>query len=216
MNQNQYKTDDIIESIQNAALSLSAGMSLTAVYKHSQADIENEMKDIDIDGYILSVPIQKHALQNKSIERFLVFSSFRSVFSTMYEGLKNNQEFKNHIKSKISENYDDFYVLINLLRNIYSHEFTSASYGSVVIKTKDYEDMLKYRRKEQLSNILSLNIAYIDFLPNDAEFPSDYKITFSLDLQKIQNGIKLVEVMPIYQQLMLSELCHNLCNVIEA
>jgi hypothetical protein len=60
------------------------------------------------------------------------------------------------------------------------------------------------------------NLSDSSFQDVTSQATYDYKVAFSLDLQKIQNGTKLVEVMPIYQQLMLSELCHNLCNMIEA
>ncbi len=207
-----YKVDDITQTIHTAFLSLHAGMALSAYYKFNIPEVKNGLKDIKIDKYLLPQNVQIYALENKSIERFVVSSSMRSVFSAMYEGLKNNEEFRDEIKAKLVKEYENFFALINLFRNLYSHEFTWINYGTIVVKPKDIQGIINYRKKEKLSTLLSINILYKEIFNSALPSPRNYGFKFSLNLENLAEGVKLTDIISIYNQIMLAEFCHNLCN----
>lgn len=216
MTNEPYNIDLIIESIQTSFLSLAAGLGLCNYYHRNASFIEEDLRDIEVDKYRLSQEIQLIALRRKASERFIISASLRAVFSAMYEGIKNNYDFSEKIKFILGEcNYHSFNPLIRFMRNLYSHEFTWMNSGDIILKAKDYSKMISYRKKRNLPLVLSIDVKYKDLANIKMPILENYRCQFSLDMNELKEGIRLTDVMPLYNQFMLAELCHNICNKID-
>lgn len=210
-----YKEEDIIQTIKTSLLSMYSAMSLCIYYNNNKSSIKQNIKDIQISEYTLARPVQEYALDNVSLERFAISSSLRGVFSAMYEGLKNNANFKSKIESKLSNNYEDFFALINLLRNFYSHELTWMNDGKIILKINDFRSFISYRKRNNLAEILSINIEYKDIFPQKIRIPDNNGIKFELDTNNLKEGVELGSIFSIDIQFKLAELCYDLCNIIK-
>jgi hypothetical protein len=211
-----YKIEDIVQTVKTCLFSMHSAMCLCCCYKNNEAvnkQINNNISGIAVNEYILPKETQEYALQNVSLERFVISSSLRGVFSAMYEGLKNNAIFKRQIESILIENYSNFFALINLLRNFYSHELTWSKAGEIIIKPNDFEGFVRYRNTQDLSKLIRIDIKYKDILPSGVPVSDDYGIKFELHIGNLKEQIKLHDIFPMDVQFKLAELCHNLCNM---
>lgn len=212
-----YKIEDIIATVKNSYLALCSSLALALYKNRFREEIYKNLSDIILSekgsSYIISKEAQLYSLNSISFENFVISSALRSVFSGMYEGLKENEYFKNKIKIKLSNQYDDFYALVNLLRNLYSHEITWSDHNAIILKNADFRKFKLYRQKKNLPEKISIKIFYKDILPAEIKSPYNYYVEIHLDTNLLNEGTNLSSIFNQRSQIMLAELCYNLCMV---
>ena len=201
---------DIIETIEKSFLSLSSSFALVRYYTHNTSTVNDKLSNIEISKYRLSKKNQLFALENSNLERFLISSSLRGVFSGTYEGLNNNKTFSGKYKDILARDYDNFFSLVNLLRNLYSHELTWINHGSIVLKDSDFNGWVNYRKKKELPNKIEFNVNYSKLLPH-LSCPKDYGFEIELNTDNLSSGTSIEQIIELYKQFMLSELSYNIC-----
>lgn len=182
--------------------------------RFGESNVYPNLTDIKLSyGYYIPKKLQLHALQRNPLDRFSISCGFRGVFSAMYEVMKNNNTFKYKVNTILGDGNVSFFSLINLLRNVYSHEITWATSGEIILKKQDYQDFIKCRKKKRIPLIVSLDIKYSQILP-ELPFPDGYGIRVEVNLDRLRAGDKLTSVISLYDQHMIAELCFNLCTFI--
>jgi len=157
MLQSIYWEDLLIKNIEIAYLSLSAGLGLSNIAVINQELIEQNISDLSLyagDAFVshFNKEWQIYAIKEWVLKNFIIINSLRTIFSTLCEWIDNNSQFKNKLDIELlSNDNDSFHTCIKLLRNIYSHDFTYFSQNDIIIKKKDYEEMVSRRRKKNLS-----------------------------------------------------------------
>jgi hypothetical protein len=209
-----YKVGDIINTVQSSYLSMVAILTM-GVYLHrfGESHVIPNLTNIQLgSNYFISKDVQKWALKKKLLENFALLAPLRGVFSAMYEGMKNNVQFENAIKSVLGAEYEPFFGLVNLLRNVYAHELTGAAHSDIMLKKKDFEGFVRYRQDRGMPMEISLNVKYCDICPAWANPPEGYGVNLKVSLLDLAEGKPLSSVISKREQQMLAELCLNLCT----
>lgn len=208
-----YNSKEVISSIQDSYLSMCSALAFDCYMNKDGACIYNSLTDIEVDSYLLSKELQKISLSKAPLARFAISSAMRGVFSAMYEGLNNNVDFRDKIKDILYLQYDNFFALVNLLRNLYSHEITWTNSGSIILKKSDFTGFMNWRNKKKLPKEITLNVCCRDIFPA-IKPPENRRVQILLDTYLLKEGEKLANVLTQFDQFMLAELCFNLCNEI--
>jgi len=139
-------------------------------------------------------------------EYFVEFNAFRGICMAMVESLRFESPFKNFMQELFKEQYENFFDILSFVRNVLSHNIHS----EICLSEKDYDGTLKrIRRMNRSPNILfsfqySLNLPELG-APNDA-----YVFTCKIDFEALSEGMPFLEILSMWDLLMLSELCFNL------
>lgn len=139
-------------------------------------------------------------------EYFVEFNAFRGICMAMVESLRFESPFKNFMQELFKEQYENFFDILSFVRNVLSHNIHS----EICLSEKDYDGTLKrIRRMNRNPNILfsfqySLNLPELG-APNDA-----YVFTCKIDFEALCEGMPFLEILSMWDLLMLSELCFNL------
>lgn len=139
-------------------------------------------------------------------EYFVEFNAFRGICMAMVESLRFESPFKNFMQELFGEQYENFFDILSFVRNVLSHNIHS----EICLSEKDYDGTLKrIRRMNRNPNILfsfqySLNLPELG-APNDA-----YVFTCKIDFEALCEGMPFLEILSMWDLLMLSELCFNL------
>lgn len=209
-----YKEKDLLESVEHGHLSMVSALALGLyINRFGESHVFSNLTDIELSGYRIPKEVQLHALRKNLLTRFSISSALRSVFSAMYEVMNHNDAFNKKIKSLLHNNYESFYSLITLLRNVYSHEITWAANAEILLKKTDFNRFLEYRIKKGKPSSISIYVDYSKILP-DVKAPHGYGINLTVDLNKLADGEKLSSVISLYHQQIIAELCFNLCTFI--
>ena len=139
-------------------------------------------------------------------EYFVEFNAFRGICMAMVESLRFESPFKTFMQELFKEQYENFFDILSFVRNVLSHNIHS----EICLSEKDYDGTLKrIRRMNRNPNILfsfqySLNLPELG-APNDA-----YVFTCKIDFEALSEGMPFLEILSMWDLLMLSELCFNL------
>jgi hypothetical protein len=217
----KYRIEDLFQTIENNFLFLVSCMSFGSYFHHfGQSHVLPNLKDIflkDISrsGYFIPRAIQEHALRKGKFERIGISAAMRAIFAAMNEVLQNNPDFCDQLTTVLKENNEAFGDLIRLLRNVYSHEITWASTGEVVLKNQDFKGFIAYRERNRKSMSISFDISYADVM-RDVPVREGYGIHFQLSLGDLQEGKTLSSIINLTNQLLMAELCFNLCTYLSS
>lgn len=191
-----YTEQFLVKNIEIAYLSLSAGLGLSHIAVINKELIETNIADLSLyagNDFVahFSKEWQILAVEEWVLKNFVIINSLRTIFATLCEWMENNSQFKDKVNIELLRNDDDsFHTCIKLLRNIYSHDFTYFSQNDIIIKKKDYDKMVEYRIKNNLS--LELN------------FQTDY-CKVSLNLNDLEEWLLLNNYISNRTQYMLAE-----------
>ncbi|MDD2383614.1 MAG: hypothetical protein PHN18_05445 [Sulfurospirillaceae bacterium] len=139
-------------------------------------------------------------------EYFVEFNAFRGICMATVESLRFESPFKEFMQNLFKEQYENFFDIISFVRNVLSHNIHS----EIRLNAKDYDGTLKrIRRMHRDSNIVfafqyALNLPEIG-APNDA-----YTFTCKIDFESLEEGMPFLEILSMWDLMMLSELCFNL------
>jgi len=139
-------------------------------------------------------------------EYFVEFNAFRGICMAMVESLRFESPFKTFMQELFKEQYENFFDILSFVRNVLSHNIHS----EICLSEKDYDGTLKrIRRMNRNPNILfsfqySLNLPELG-APNDA-----YVFTCKIDFEALCEGMPFLEILSMWDLLMLGELCFNL------
>ncbi|MBN1838650.1 MAG: hypothetical protein JW802_01245 [Campylobacterales bacterium] len=139
-------------------------------------------------------------------EYFVEFNAFRGICMAMVESLRFESPFKSFMQELFGEQYENFFDILSFVRNVLSHNIHS----EICLSEKDYDGTLKrIRRMNRNPNITfsfqySLNLPELG-APNDA-----YVFTCKIDFEALCEGMPFLEILSMWDLLMLSELCFNL------
>ncbi len=129
-----------------------------------------------------------------------IINSFTYIASNFKELIDNELSFKNFIEKLFIDkwyDYNTFYSILCLIRNISTHWSVSKNY---ILKEKDFYDWKKYHLKKWI-NKLDLYLNIVDEL---------HKLNISIDINKIDVWFKILDILWWYQMLMFIELCMNI------
>lgn len=212
---NYYREEYLFESVECSFLSIISASALDLyLHRFGKSHVYPNLTDIKLSsGHYFSKELQLDALQKNALLRLSISCGLRGVFSAMYEVMKNNNTFKDRVNAILGDDKESFFSLVNLLRNVYSHEITWATSGAILLKKDDYEGFVKYREKKGIPLIVSLDIKYSKILP-DSTFPDGYGIKVDVYLDRLVEGRELTSVISLYDQQMIAELCFNLCKLL--
>lgn len=139
-------------------------------------------------------------------EYFVEFNAFRGMCMAMVESLRFESTFKDFMQNLFGEQYENFFDIISFVRNVLSHNIHS----EIRLSEKDYDGTLK--RIRRMGRKADMNFAFQYSLnlpelgaPNDA-----YIFTCKIDFEKLKEGMPFLEILSMWDLLMLSELCFNL------
>ena len=139
-------------------------------------------------------------------EYFVEFNAFRGICMATVESLRFESPFKDFMQALFKEQYENFFDIISFVRNVLSHNIHS----EIRLNAKDFDGTLKrIRRMQRNSNIMfsfqyALNLPEIG-APNDA-----YTFTCNINFEALSEGMPFLEILSMWDLMMLSELCFNL------
>lgn len=139
-------------------------------------------------------------------EYFVEFNAFRGICMAMVESLRFESPFKAFMQKLFGEQYENFFDIVSFVRNVLSHNIHS----EIRLNEKDFDGTLKrIRRMGRNANMhfafqYALNLPELG-APNDA-----YTFTCKINFESLTEGMPFLEVLGMWDLLMLSELCFNL------
>lgn len=139
-------------------------------------------------------------------EYFVEFNAFRGICMATVESLRLESPFKEFMQGLFGDQYENFFDIISFVRNVLSHNIHS----EIRLSAKDFDGTLKrIRRMQRNSNIIfafqyALNLPEIG-APNDA-----YTFTCKIDFETLEEGMPFLDILSMWDLMMLSELCFNL------
>lgn len=129
-----------------------------------------------------------------------IIHSFSNITLKFKELIDNEKYFEEYIKKLFVEkkyNYEDFYSILKLIRNISAHWSISNKY---TLKSKDFEDW-KTKLIKKNKHKLELKINIVDNL---------HRFDLSINIDEIKVWYEFSKIFWAYEMLMFIELCMNL------
>ena len=147
--------------------------------------------------------------QNEAIslfEYFVEFNAFRGICMAMVESLRFESPFKVFMQRLCGEQYENFVDILSFVRNVLSHNIHS----EIRLSEKDYDGTLKRIRRMGRNPNIAFAFQYALRLP-ELGAPNDaYTFTCQIDFESLEEGMPFLEILSMWELLMLSELCFNL------
>jgi len=139
-------------------------------------------------------------------EYFVEFNAFRGICMAMVESLRFESSFKIYMQQLFREEYEDFFDILSFVRNVLSHNIHS----EICLNEKDYEGTLKRIHRMGRNPDMAFAFQYSRTLP-ELGAPNDaYTFTCKINFEDLTEGIPFLEILSMWELLMLSELCFNL------
>ena len=139
-------------------------------------------------------------------EYFVEFNAFRGICMAMVESLRFDSSFKTYMQELFGEQYENFFDIVSFVRNVLSHNIHS----EIRLSQKDFDGTLKRIRRMTRNANLFFNFKYALNLP-ELGAPNDaYSFTCKIDFEALEEGMPFLEILSMWDLMMLSELCFNL------
>ncbi|AFL68837.1 hypothetical protein [Sulfurospirillum barnesii] len=139
-------------------------------------------------------------------EYFVEFNAFRGMCMAMVESLRFESSFKTFMQELFKEQYENFFDILSFVRNVLSHNIHS----EICLSEKDYDGTLKRIRRMSRNPNIAFSFQYALNLP-ELGAPNDaYVFTCKIDFEALCEGMPFLEILSMFDLLMLSELCFNL------
>lgn len=139
-------------------------------------------------------------------EYFVEFNAFRGICMAMVESLRFESPFKTFMQELFGEQYENFFDILSFVRNVLSHNIHS----EICLSEKDYDGTLKRIRRMNRNPNMTFRFQYSLNLP-ELGAPNDaYVFTCKIDFEALCEGMPFLEILSMWDLLMLSELCFNL------
>jgi len=139
-------------------------------------------------------------------EYFVEMNAFRGICMAMVEALRLNGNFKTFIEEKLKTQYEDFFDLLSFIRNVLSHNI----HADIYLDVKDYEGTLKRRIRMKKKPKIEFSFNYMKHLA-EIKAPSEaYGFSTAIDLVYLGEETAFLEVLSLWELMMISELCFNL------
>ena len=139
-------------------------------------------------------------------EYFIEFNSFRGICMAMVEALRIEGPFREFMKTRLGEQFEDFFDIISFVRNVLSHNI----HAQIMLSEKDYAGTLKRIRRYKRETNIFFNFLYARDLIEINSPNVNYGFTCSIDFEKLEEGMPFLEIISHWELMMLSELCFNL------
>lgn len=139
-------------------------------------------------------------------EYFVEFNAFRGICMAMVESLRFESPFKNFMQELFKEQYENFFDILSFVRNVLSHNIHS----EICLSEKDYDGTLKRIRRMGRDANLFFNFQYALNLPELGAPNEAYSFTCNIDFESLEEGMPFLEILSMWDLMMLSELCFNL------
>ncbi len=139
-------------------------------------------------------------------EYFVEFNAFRGICMAMVESLRFDSSFKTYMQELFGEQYENFFDIVSFVRNVLSHNIHS----EIRLSQKDFDGTLKRIRRMTRNANVFFNFKYALNLP-ELGAPNDaYSFTCKIDFEALEEGMPFLEILSMWDLMMLSELCFNL------
>lgn len=215
---NSVDINDVLSTVEHYFTFLHVGKYLSLYVKNN--DITDQVKDQDIicendSRYTLNGQRIRDSLKGMLHEKHNIigymveWNSFRGISGAMKEGMDKNVDFKNFIESKMpTDAFLPFGIILSLIRNVFSHNIDN----EIRLHLNDFKDTKKYFTQNSQSEEIRLSIKYYRDLRIFEDKP-EYGFEIFIKLDSLQPGEKFIEIIPLFQLYMFSELCSNLVRL---
>ncbi len=145
------------------------------------------------------------AMQPTLFEYFVEFNAIRGICMAMIEAIKLDSPFREYMKDKLGERFEDFVDIVSFVRNVLSHNI----HAEIRLSEKDFkgtrERIIRMRRDTSIYFLFD----YATELP-EIETPADgYRFECSVDFSSMHSGMEFLEIIPRFELIKLGELCFN-------
>lgn len=151
----------------------------------------------------------KDANNSKDItlfEYFVEFNAFRGISMAMVEALRLESCFREFMKERLGNQFEDFFDILSFVRNVLSHNI----HAQIRLNEKDFAGTLKrIRRLKRDTNIL-FSINYATQLPQISSPDMSYGFSCNIDFKSLKEGMPFLEIISHWELMLLCELCFNL------
>lgn len=139
-------------------------------------------------------------------EYFVEFNAFRGICMATVESLRFESSFKTFMQDLFGEQYENFFDIVSFVRNVLSHNIHS----EIRLNAKDFDGTLKRIRRMHRKSDISFSFQYALNLP-ELGAPNDaYSFTCKIDFEALEEDMPFLEILTMWDLMMLSELCFNL------
>ncbi len=139
-------------------------------------------------------------------EYFVEFNAFRGICMAMVEALRLENGFKDYIKERVGEQYENFYDILSFVRNVLSHN----THAEIRLNEKDFAGTLKRIRRMRRDENVRLTFQYSKSLPEISPPNSKYGVNIYINFLSLKVGDEFLKIVKLWDLFMLSELCFNL------
>ena len=139
-------------------------------------------------------------------EYFVEFNAFRGICMATVESLRFDSPFKIFMQKLFGDQYENFFDIVSFVRNVLSHNIHS----EIRLSEKDYDGTLKRIRRMGRKADMTFAFQYSLNLPELAAPNDAYIFTCKINFEDLEEGMPFLEVLSMWDLLMLSELCFNL------
>lgn len=137
---------------------------------------------------------------------FVAFNAFRGICMATVEALRLNSSFSDFLHVRLGERYEDFFDLLSFVRNVLSHNI----HAEIALNAKDYEGTLKRIRRMGRNPHVVFTFVYAQDLPEISPPYEGYGFTCIINFEALYEGMEFLEIIPLWELFMISELCFNL------
>lgn len=139
-------------------------------------------------------------------EYFVEFNAFRGICMAMVESLRFESPFKDFMQELFGEQFENFFDIVSFVRNVLSHNIHS----EICLNDKDFDGTLKRIRRMQRSSDIAFSFQYSLNLPEIGAPNDAYIFTCNINFESLEAGMPFLEILSMWELMMLSELCFNL------
>jgi len=139
-------------------------------------------------------------------EYFVEMNAFRGICMAMVEALRLHSGFKIFIEEKLKIQYEDFFDLLSLVRNVLSHNI----HADIYLDKKDYEGTHQRRLRQHRGSKIQFNFKYATHLPQMKAPSAEYGFSSTIDLNSLKEDTAFLDVLSLWELMMIAELCFNL------
>lgn len=155
---------------------------------------------------------KSHLGEVSLFEYFVAFNAFRGVGMAMVEAMRLETSFSMFLKKQLGLQYEPFYDILSFIRNVLSHNI----HAEIALSSKDFDGTLKRIKRMKRDTNVIFNFNYQEDLPQILSPHPSYGFTCEVDFEELEEGMEFLEVLPLWELFMISELSFNLVQAFRA